>query len=86
MSFCIHDQRPGGDLHGLQLLPFIIGVRIGKEIERFFRLPDITDNLLHALPVDLVAENRMTGCPLFLEFGEDAGIVGILPGSIHVCC
>ena len=84
MPFCVSDQGLCRDLHGPELLPFVIGLGITHEIQPLDGIPDLPDKVQHTRPVNLIPQNSVPGGPLLLKLGKDPGLIGILPLPVQV--
>jgi hypothetical protein len=73
------DQGIGRHVHGLQLLPFVQGLRIIIEVQGGLGFGDFPLQIQEAFAVDLVPQHRVPRRALFLEFGKYTGAIGRLP-------
>jgi hypothetical protein len=78
------DDRVDAHGHGLELLLFVVGLRVVHEIEPVQGRFDVLLEVEHALLVDLAVQDRVPGGALFHELGEDAGLVGVDPFLGHL--
>ena len=83
MAFGEADDGIGRHIHSLEFLLLVPGQRIVEEIEAVEAFGDFALEVEQALVVDDVAQHGVARRALLHELGEDAGLVGVLPGGLH---
>ncbi len=65
------DGRIGGHIHGLELVAFGLGFRIGRFAQLLQRGGNLTPKIEQPLAIDLAVGHRVPRCPLLHELGEN---------------
>ncbi len=78
------DEGIRTNLHGFEFFLTVVGPGIGQIIETVQGRLNFLFEFNEAFAINFVVQNRMSGSPLFHEFGENAGLICRFPFIGHL--